>query len=207
MSADPFTQRYIPMIQGIISLFAPFVEIAIHDVESGRISAIFNDITNRKVGDISPLKTLQLPVDQFPDVFEPYYETNWDGRKIKCTTITVRDDHHKPVTLICINFDVSVFSDMQVNLETFLKVRQDTGNPVELYGGNWQEKIDDLISHFLLKHKLILGKLSREQKKSLIEELSKEGVFFFKNAAPYIAQKLDISRATIYNYLKILRAD
>jgi D-arginine utilization repressor len=207
MSADKFVQPYLPIIQGIIALFAPFVEVTIHDVTTGKISAIYGNITNRKVGDLSPVTELQVPVDQFPDVFDPYYETNWDGRKIKCTTVTVRDEAKKPVALICFNFDVSVFQDMQVNLKTFLEVKENTSNPVELYSGNWQEKIDKHVESYLSQNKLILGKLTREQKQDLVEELSKHGVFFLKNAAPYIASKLGISRATIYNYLKILRAE
>lgn len=207
MSADQHIQPYLSIIHGIIALFAPFVEVTIHDVTSGKISAIYGTITNRKAGDLSPVTELQLPVEKFPDVFDPYYETNWDGRKIKCTTVTVRDAAQNPVALICFNFDVSVFQDMQVNLKTFLAVKENTTNPVELYGGNWQEKIDTLVSQYLSQHKLILGKLTREQKQALIEKLSQQGVFFLKNAAPYIANKLDISRATVYNYLKVLRAD
>lgn len=207
MSADQFLQPYLPIIQGVIALFAPFVEVTIHDVTTGKISAIYGNITNRNVGDLSPVTELQVPVEQFPDVFDPYYETNWDGRKIKCTTVTVRDQDKKPVALICFNFDVSVFQDMQVNLKTFLEVKKNTSNPVELYGGNWQEKIDTHIANYLSQHKLILGKLTRRQKQDLVEELSQHGVFFLKNAASYIANKLGISRATVYNYLKVLRAE
>ena len=206
MSADAFVQPYLPVIQGIVSLFAPFVEVTVHDVTTGKISAIHGNITNRKVGDLSPVAELQVTVEEFPDVFEPYYETNWDGRKIKCTTVTIRDSKNNPVALLCFNFDVSVFHDMQVNLKTFLEVKQNTNNPVEIYSGNWQEKVDKKIENYLSNQKLILGKLNREQKHALVEELSKHGIFFLKNAAPHIANKLGVSRATIYNYLKVLRA-
>jgi predicted transcriptional regulator YheO len=207
MSADTAIQPYIPMIKGVIALFAPFVEVAIHDVTTGKITVIYNNITNRKVGDLSPVTELGIPVEKFPDFFEPYYETNWDGRKIKCTTITVRNEQKQPVALICLNFDVSVFENMQFNLKTFLEVKENTANPVELYSGNWQERIDSLISNYVSAHKLILGNLSREQKQALVEELSHHGIFFLKNAAPYVANKLHISRATVYNYLKVLRAE
>jgi predicted transcriptional regulator YheO len=201
-SVKPFE----PIIQGIVTLFAPFVEVAIHDLLTGKISAIYGNISNRKVGALSPIKGLQIPVEKFPDVFEPYYETNWDGRKIKCTTITVRAENGTPTALICFNFDVSVFQDMQVNLKTFLEVKSNTGNPVELYSANWQDKIDTQIAEHLAKHKLVMSKLTKTEKLKLIDELSKQGTFFLKNAAVYIAAKLNISRATIYNYLKVLRA-
>ncbi len=207
MSAQKYTAQYIPLVQGIVALFAPFVEVAIHDLTTGRIADLFGNISNRKIGDDSPVTALQIPVDKFPDVFDPYYETNWDGRKIKCTTVTVRDEHKKPVALICFNFDVSVFQNMQINLKTFLEVKPETNNPVELYSGNWQGKIDHFIENFVSSQKLLLGELTKQQKIELIEYLSARGVFFMKNSAPYVANKIDISRATIYNYLKVLRAD
>lgn len=207
MSADNYVKPFVPLIQGTVSLLAPFLEVAIHDITTGKITAIYGNITNRNVGNSSPVNELQLPVDQFPDFFDPYYETNWDGRKIKCTTVTVRNEHKQPVALICFNFDVSVFQTMEINLKTFLKVNENTGNPVELYSDNWQDKIDSYVTNYLSQHKLILGQLTRDEKKMLIEELSNRGVFFLKNAAPYVANKLSISRATVYNYLKVLRAN
>ncbi len=207
MSTNKYIFPHLPVIDGITRLFAPFVEVAVHDLSTGKISHVYGAISNRKVGDLSPVNELNLQVDQFPDVFEPYYETNWDGRKIKCTTVTIRNDNKEPIALVCFNFDVSVFQEMQVNLKTFLEVKGGSNNPVEVYRDNWQEKIDTHIVSYVSSHKLILGKLTRTEKQELIEELSKHGVFFLKNAAPYIASKLSISRATVYNYLKVLRAD
>lgn len=207
MSIKTIIKTYQPLIESTVALFAPFVEVAIHDLISGKIVAIYGHVTNRHVGDPSPVNQLHLPVSKFPEVFEPYYETNYDGRKIKCSTVTIRDESKKPIALICFNFDVSVFENMQVNLTTFLAVKKNTANPVELFSSDWQATIDVHIAKFLQQHKLILGELTAAQKKSLVEELSRHGVFFIKNAAPYIAAKLDTSRATVYNYLKVLHAD
>lgn len=206
MNTKQIIKQYEPIIKGVTALFAPFVECAIHDIQSGKIVAIYNNISNRKVGDASPLAQLQTPVDKFPDVFEPYYETNWNGHKIKCTSVTIRNEKKQPILLICFNFDVSIFQDIELNLKTFLSVKKHTNNPVELFSGNWQEKIDMFINSYLNENKLILNQLNREEKQELVEHLSKHGVFFYKNAASYVAGKLKLSRATIYNRLKILRA-
>ena len=206
-STNDLLKPFIPMIEGVVALLAPFLEVAVHDIQSGEISAIYNNLSNRKVGDPSPIEQLKIPVDKFPDLFEPYYETNWNGHKIKCTTVTIRDEQKKANALICFNLDTFVFQDIQLNLKTFLEVKPTTGNPVELFGENWQTKIDKSIENYLARHKLILDNLSREQKQTLVEELSKEGIFFYKNAPGYVARKLRLSRATIYNYLKVLRAE
>lgn len=197
---------YIPLIEGVLALFSPLLEVAIHDLQTGKIIAIYNNLSNRKVGDPTPTEQLKILVNKFPDVFEPYYETNWNGHKIKCTTITIRDEYKKPIALVCFNLDTSVFQDIQLNLKTFLEVKNNADNPVELFGDNWQSKIDQSIEDYIFQNKLIIGNLTREQKQRLVEDLSKQGIFFYKNAANYIAGKLHLSRATIYNYLKVLRA-
>lgn len=206
MTAQEATKPYLPLIEGVVALFAPFLEVAIHDVKNSKIITLHNNLSNRKVGDPSPLAELHVPVEKFPDVFDPYYETNWNGHKIKCTTVTIRDENRTPTALICFNLDTSVFQDIQLNLKTFLEVKSTAENPVELFSEGWQEKIDNLIASYLSENKLIAGNLTREQKQALVDELSKHGVFFYKNAAPYVAKRLSLSRATIYNYLKVLRA-
>ncbi len=206
MKTKEVLKKYEPIIEGVIALFAPFVECAIHDKETGKIVALYNNLSNRNVGDPSPLAELNTPVDKFPNVFEPYYETNWNGHKIKCTSITIRGENKQPLFIICFNFDISVFQDIQLNLKTFLEVKETADNPVELFNENWQEKIDKFISDYLAHNKLLITNLTREQKQAIIQELSKHGVFFYKNAANYVAGKLKLSRATIYNHLKILRA-
>lgn len=206
MKTQQIIKQHEPVIKGVLALFSPFVECAIHDIKTGKIVAIYNNISKRTVGDISPLAQLQTPFEKFPDVFEPYYETNWNNHKIKCTSITIRDDSHKPILIICFNFDVSVFADIELNLKTFLHVKETANNPVELFSENWQEKIDTFITDYLTRNNLLMTRLSRKQKQTLIYELSKQGIFFFKNAPSYIAGKLHISRATLYNHLKVLRA-
>lgn len=206
MIANEYLKTHIPMIEAVSALFAPFLEIAIHDLTTGKICAIYHNLSNRKVGDPSPIKELKISVNKFPDVFDPYYETNWNGHKIKCTTITVRDENKKPLFLVCFNFDTYLFQDLQLNLKTFLDVKKSSENPVEIFNEDWQEKIDKFISDYLANNKLLKKDLNRQQKQNLVEDLSKHGVFFYKNAANYVAKQLDLSRATIYNYLKLLRS-
>lgn len=206
MVSQDILTNYIPLIQAVTTLFAPFLEVAIHDLKTGKIIAIYNNLSNRKVGDASPILELKIPTNSFPDVFEPYYETNWNGHRIKCTTVTIRDNNKNPILLICFNFDTAVFQDIHMNLKTFLEVPSHTSNPVELFGDNWQKKIDESIESWLMEKKLLKNNLTRIQKKDLIEYLSQQSIFFFKNAPQYVANQLHLSRATIYNHLKILRA-
>ena len=195
-------KKYLPVIEGVVALFNPFVEAAVHDLKTGKIAAIYNNISKRKIGDPSPLQDLKMPVEKFPDVFEPYYKTNWDGKKLKCNSITVRDEKGKPIALICFNFDTTVFRDIELNLKTLLDVKKTADNPIELFTENWQAKADSFIEEFLSQNKLLLNSLTNDQKRKLVLQLVTHGVFNYKNAANYIAGQLKVSRASVYNYMK-----
>ena len=67
---------------------------------------------------------------------------------------------------------------------------------------DWQERINHYIHNYLAEHHLTLETLTRQEKKELIDHLQQIGAFTAKNAATYIAQILNISRASVYGYLK-----
>jgi predicted transcriptional regulator YheO len=195
-------KQYEPMIQAIVELFNPFVEAAVHDLRQGKLIAIYHNISKREVGEPSPLKELKVNVKDFPDYFSPYYKENWDGRPLKCTSITMRNQKGEPIGLICINIDTSSFHDGFRILEMFLKTKGETENPIEIFGAQFEEQATVVIKQFLDEKCLSLSHLNRDQKKDLVQQLYRKGMFNFKNAAPCIAQKLNTSRASIYNYIK-----
>lgn len=205
MQIEPFTalwKQYEPFVRAVVELFHPFVEAAVHDLEQGKIVAIYHNISQRQVGDPSPLKELKVEIEDFPPYFSPYYKQNWDGRPLKCTSITMRNSEGKPIGLICLNVDTTFFQDGVRLLETFLKTKVEAENPIEIFGAQCEEQASRIIQHYLEEKHLSLAHLNRNQKKELVQHLFQKGIFNFKNAAPFIAQKLNTSRATIYNYIK-----
>ncbi len=195
-------KQYKPLIEAMVELFHPFVEAAVHDLEQGKVVAIYHNISHRKIGEPSPLHELKVSVKDFPDYFAPYYKQNWNGRTLKCTSITLRNKKGVPVGLICINMDVSFFQEGSRLIAAFLKIKDEAANPIEIFGVPVDSQTDTLIQEYLDKKSLSLNHLNREQKKELTQELYKKGVFNFKNAAPFVAKKLSTSRASIYNYIK-----
>lgn len=197
-------KQYEPLIQAVVELFHPFVEAAVHDLKKGKIIAIYHNISQRKVGDPSPLKELKVNIQDFPDYFAPYYKENWDGRPLKCTSITLRDKRGKAVGLICLNVDTSFMQNAHHLLEAFLKTKEKAENPIELFGAQCEEQATVLIQQYLDDKHLSLNFLNRDQKKEIVQYLFQKGIFNYKSAAPFIAKKLSISRASVYNYIKQL---
>lgn len=205
MKTDQFKilwEQYEPLIKAIVELFYPFVEVAVHDLEQGQLVAIYHNISQRKIGEPSPLKELKVNTKNFPDYFPPYYKHNWDGRPLKCTSITMKNNNGDPVGLICFNMDTSFFHDGYRILSAFLKTKGESANPIEIFGNQCEEQTVDLIEHYLTENQLSLSHLNRDQKKELVQQLYRKGIFNFKNAIPFTAKKLNTSRASIYNYIK-----
>lgn len=202
-SLHPALVAQIPFLRGVVELFYPYAEGAMHDLKQGTIVVLYNNLSKRKVGDASAVTELGVEVKNFPDVFEPYYKTNWDGKKLKCTSVTVRDESGAPIGLVCINFDISAFQAMSTQLEKFLSLPNKQGlNPVERFGTNWQQQVADYIQTFTRRENVTLSAMSKNQKVRLVGEMYDHALFNYRDAAAYVALQLGVSRTTIYNYLK-----
>ncbi len=203
-SLHPKLAAQLATLTGIAQLLDPFLEIVLHDLETGKIAAIYNDLSRSSVGDRSAIsKFVGTHAADFPNVFEPYYRTNWDGKKLKCVAVTIRDDADEPVGIISFNFDVSVFQDFAVNLDQFLSVGGNEAlSPIEQFTEDWQGRVNECIANYLAENQLALKALTKEQKCVAVNRLYAHGLFNYRKAAVYIGDQLNVSRATIYNYLK-----
>lgn len=200
----PELTAQLPVLEGVAKLFHPYVEAVLHDLQTGDIAAVYNNLSKRAVGDPSAIsKFVGESIDEFPDVFEPYYKMNWDGKKFKCVSITVRDDSGNPVGLICFNFDTSVFSSIAQNLMELLAITsKEAQNPIEQFTEDWQARVNECIGNYLKENHVTLKVLTKDQKQEAVNRLYNHGLFNYRNAASYISEQLNVSRATIYNYLK-----
>jgi len=192
-------EPYKPVAEAISLLLFPHVEVVLHDLKTGCIAAIFNNLSKRAIGDESLLDEMSK-LSQSQDIFPPYFKTNWDGRKMKAVTAVLKNQSGKPIGLQCINLDISKWEEMHHFILDLIKPA--TNMPNFLFKNDWREKINIYVTTYLKQHALRLESLDKAEKKQLLLALQKEGAFETKNAASYIADVLQISRATVYNYLK-----
>lgn len=189
---------YIPIAESIVALMQPYVEAVIHDLKTGKIHAILNPYSRRKKGDDSLLDK-EIQRAELPEYFEPYLKTNWDGKKLKSVTSTLRDSQKKPIGLLCFNLDISKWEEFSRLFEYFISTPKEL--PKELFIEDWKEKISLYIVSRLQEKQLSLEHLTKDQKKELIFDLHQQGAFEGKNAASYVGDVLSLSRATVYKYL------
>lgn len=192
---------YVGVGQAISMLLHPYAEIVLHDLSTGRIAAIYNNLSRRKVGEESLLEEA-ANLAKLPDVFPPYSKINWDGKKMKSVTATLRDSKGMPIGLFCINLDLSKWEEMHQFILGWMGGLDAKEQPDALFKNDWKEKINAFVADYLQKEGLSLKTITKEQKQELVRTLHRKGAFQAKKAASYAAEVLEISRATIYNYLR-----
>lgn len=190
----------LDMARAITGLLHPHAEVVVHDVTKDTIVAIFNPISRREVGDPSYLDRELLEAQT--DVVGPYRRVNWDGRPLKCISTLLRDEKGTLRGFMCINLDVSRFEDFKDAITIFLGgLSSMNEGDARFYTENLYQRINQFVEEYCRKKQVAQPHLTRNQKKEIILAMKAQGAFDERNAATYIARALDVSRATVYNYL------
>ncbi|AWZ95376.1 FAD dependent oxidoreductase family protein [Pseudomonas aeruginosa] len=203
-SQDPSLENYRAIADGIATLFFPHAEVVLHDLRSQRVDYIANNLSKREVGDDSALEDM-LEGDSDERNIGPYEKLNWDGQKIRSVSTVLRDSAGQPLAVLCINLNISLFESAKAALDLFLSPSKLIPQPDALFRDDWQERINTFLHGWLRQRQLGLNLLTREHKRELVLALHAEGAFKGKSAANYVANVLNMGRATVYKHLKELK--
>lgn len=193
---------YVALCDAIGKLFYPHVEVVMHDLTSKRLVHIVNAFSKRRVGDamLSDMRDIDaLSVDWIG----PYDKKNDDGQHLKAVSVILRDSKEVPMGMICINFNIEAFASLFESLKSFLHVEPISSKPAVLFSQSWREHTDETIEKYLSSRNIALSGLSTNDKKELVNFLEAEGIFAIRNVVTYICTVLGVSKATIYNWLKL----
>jgi predicted transcriptional regulator YheO len=199
----PALRSYFPIVQGFAALFAPLVEVVLHDLVRDTVACIANPFSPREVGDPSHLSETEF--SDTADVMGPYDKVNYDGRLIKAISILLRDGRAKPIGMLCINADVTEIDAVRRALQGFLGKAEPTEATIALFRDDWHEKINRFVAAWTAEHATTVARLDRNGRRALIEALYVNGGFEGGRAPTYVAAILGLSRATVYNELSRLK--
>lgn len=188
---------------GIAALFFPVVEVVIHNVATGKVAYIANNLSKRKPGDDAGLEDFEI--NALEKVTGPYEKLNWDGKKMRSVSISTGDNLN-PGFILCINFSTAIVEEARNALDIFLSMTRLQAQPYQLFKDDWQEKINTFLHDWIRKENTSLTILTRDQKRQLVSDLYDEGAFVARNSADYIANVLSMGRATVYKYLRELKS-
>ncbi|WP_152225466.1 transcriptional regulator [Pseudomonas sp. SCB32] len=204
-AADPL-DNYKAIADAIATLFFPHAEVVIHDLRNQRVAYLANNISKREIGDDSALEDM-LEGSSDERNIGPYEKLNWDGQKIRSVSTVLRDGKGEPLAVLCINLNITLFETAKAALDLFLSSNKLIPQPDALFRDDWQERINTFLHAWLRQRQLSLNTLSRDHKRELVLALHTEGAFKGKSAANYVANVLNMGRATVYKHLKELKEE
>lgn len=127
----------------------------------------------------------------------------------------IRDVAGNPVAALCINTDISAWMAIKQIADVMVSVAgvKEGDRPVALPAvaetkEMFVKDVDELASYLI--HQAVtgvgipVGQMKKEHKLQVVAELKARGLFLLREAVEMIAESLEVSRFTIYNYLNEL---
>ncbi|GEP46977.1 transcriptional regulator [Microbacterium saccharophilum] len=194
-------------------------EVVLHDLSllPNSIVAVFGDVTGRRVGDPSTDLLLEQAVAGFAEHDLGYETVLSDGRRMRSSTMIIRDVAGHPVAALCINTDISAWMAIKQVADAMVSVAgmKEGDRPVALPSTSTAESkemfvrdVDELASYLIHQTITAVGipvsQMKKEHKLQVVAKLKARGLFLLREAVEMIAESLDVSRFTIYNYLNEL---
>ncbi len=209
---DTRMQPLLPVVRGLAEMFGPDCEVVLHDIGQlpHSIVAIENgSVTGRTIGDVPTDRMLRSlrHADEGQDV--RLYVTSRDGKILKSLAITLRDEDGEAYGILGINLDISELVQAQRLLSNMTSVgRLGSGaapETEEIFAGDIREVVAGMITKILNEMGKTPAVMTREEKMDVVKRLEERGAFLVKRSAEQVAEALDLSRYTIFSYLKEIR--
>lgn len=194
--------------QGIACIFGDNCETLVHEMEGSRVKtvAIYNGhVSGRSAGSTLSIFGKDTELDDDDEVVnlnQDYLNqmvVTPSGKSIKSSTFHVRGEgfHYA----LGINYDITVMGQMRHVLENITAA---AGNLMTAISDDSQASLDTLFDtcHEVLNKPLC--KMRKADRVALVSMLREKGFFRMQRSVPYVAERLGVSKYTIYNYLKQL---
>jgi predicted transcriptional regulator YheO len=208
MTADAILEALKGVVPGLAATFGRSCEVVLHDYRQPdhSVVAVAGGVTGRRVG--GAMSEIGLAVlaagDEAVDELN-YLTRTLDGRLVKSSTMPLRDEHGTVFGALCVNLDVTA-------------LRQVGDLLADLAGGGgaptattFSDDVEEVVDAVVRAEELALAKpvagLGKPERLRLLRALDRRGVFHLRGAAPKVAARLGISRASLYADLAACRTE
>jgi len=198
---------YVQVAKALGEMFAPVLESVVHDLRkpSHSIIAIYNGhITGRKIGDGTSDLGYKRIKGELPDEMINYENESPIGRKLKSTTVAIRNKRGKLIGTLSLNMDVSYFEEVTMFLSHFVSSHKIPylEKRERFYIGSPRDDINAFVKEILLQKNWLHNKLGKAEKKEIIRLLYANNYFSKRSAVSSVAEILNMSRPTVYRYVR-----
>ncbi|WP_313433355.1 transcriptional regulator [Atlantibacter hermannii] len=201
-------KSYEAVVDGLAMLIGPHCEIVLHSLQDLKCSAIRianGEHTGRKIG--SPITDLALRMlhdmtGADSSVSKCYFTRAKSGVLMKSVTIAIRNRDQRVIGLLCINMNLDVpFSQI---MSTFIPPEMpDQEVPSSV---NFASSVEDLVMQtleFTIEEVNADRSVSNNAKnRQIVLNLYEKGIFDIKDAINQVADRLNISKHTVYLYIR-----
>jgi len=210
----PILKSLKPLVKALGKTLGENYEIVLHDCSDLQNSIIMianGYITGRKIGGpITDLALRMLKSNHKNNMMINYETKAKNGRKLRSTTVFIRDEKNKIIGCLCINLDLSKYLEAKKLLDEFCittKLTKQKEKTPETFAQNPRELLHEAFKKAMKQIGKPMNMMQKEDRLKLIELLNEMGIFAIKEAVDLIAGELGISRYTVYNYLRDIRVN
>ena len=194
------------LCDGLSVMFGPNCETVVHDMNDTNKSIVYianGQVTNRSIGD--KFKILGgKDIDKFfsgTDIIN-CKALSPDKRTLKSSTFHMKG--HGYHYALGINFDYTNFEFAHNILKDLISVGKDISEVIQA-SPNTEDLLDGYIDDALKFVGKPISMLKKEDRVQIVKCLEEKGAFVLQRSIPIISERLNISRYTLYNYLKEIR--
>lgn len=191
-------------------------EIVLHDFQNSQHSIAYlanGNISGRSMDNPLTSSTLKFISDK--TIAENDYIINNKGvtdnnKVIRHSTLFIKDDDNKLTGMLCVNFNGSKYVNIAKKILQLTHMENASIESEYLHTFSFKSNIPESISQITEKildnalefSDVPLDRLTQEEKLEVVKELNDKGIFMLKGAVSEIAEKLDVSEATLYRYIR-----
>ncbi len=211
----PIIKSLIPLVKTIASTFGKNCEVVLHDLSDPQSSIVaieHGHVTGRKIGD--PITDFALAAwrkggfaEGKEDKIINYKTETKNGKILKSSSVFIRDQNNEIVGCLCINYDMEGYLMFKHIMDEFCSLTDLAEQKEE---ETFVKDIDEILDNIISKAIKEVGKpvslMQKEDNLRVVEIIDEKGGFMIKGAIDLLAQRLNVSRYTIYNYLEELKA-
>ncbi|MCL9783856.1 transcriptional regulator [Vibrio sp. S4M6] len=200
-------KSYEAVVDGIASLIGPFCEIVLHSLEDLNTSAIKianGENTGRQVG--SPITDLALKMLKDIEGSErnfsrSYFTRAKGGVLMKSITIAIRNGDNRVIGLLCIN--VNLDAPFAQILQSFIPDQdaKEAASSVN-FASDVEELVDQTVERTIEEINSNKSVSNNTKNRQIVMELYDKGIFDIKDAINRVADRLNISKHTVYLYIR-----
>jgi len=187
----------------IASLLGKSCEVVIHDTSDLEHSIVWvqGDVTGRRIGGMmTDLGLEMLRQGQTHPLFN-YTTYTESGKTLRSASIWLRDGNGEICAGFCINLDITPVLALR-EFSRDLAPDDARADLSEAHATDLGDMIDTMIAECEYRIGSPAEAMNKDQRLEVVGFLDERGAFQVRNSAVIVANRLGVTRKTIYNYLR-----